>query len=431
MADTAAHLVDRVLPEAPVRQWVLSLPFRLRYRMAYDARLTSEILRVFVRRVFASLRRRARLRLAAPARLQCGAVTFVQRFGGALNLNVHFHTLVLDGVHDAEDGHRFRPLPPPSDGEVERVARGVAGGIARLLRRRGLEAEADPEESDPLRRDEPLLAALAAASVSGRIALGPRAGQRALRFGDHVEVDDLPAPAVRRCASVGGVSVHADVAVPARDRDRLERLCRYAARPPLAAERLSRLPDGRLLYRLRHRWRDGTTHVGFEPMELLERLAALVPPPRFHLVRYHGVLAPAARNRAAVVARGPGASPEPRPAHRGCRAQGEGGPARGSAEGSQTERLTGPQARPGDGSSDPGNRRPRPRNYTWAELMRRVFEIDVLECPACRGRMRILAAIHPPEATRAILECLGLPTRGPPVLPAAVPDASADPALEF
>jgi hypothetical protein len=240
MADTAAHLVDRVLPEAPVRQWVLSLPFRLRYRMAYDARLTSEILRLFVRRVFASMRRRARgrLRLRDPARLQCGAVTFVQRFEGALNLNVHFHTLVLDGVHDPGDGLRFRPLPPLSDGEVERVARAVAGGILRLLRRRGLDADADPEESDPLRRDEPLLAALAAASVSSRIALGPSAGQRTLRFGDHVDVDDLPAPARRRCASVGGISVHADVAVPARDRDRLERLCRYAARPPLAAERL-------------------------------------------------------------------------------------------------------------------------------------------------------------------------------------------------
>jgi hypothetical protein len=73
---------------------------------------------------------------------------------------------------------------------------------------------------------------------------------------------------------------------------------------------------------------------------------------------------------------------------------------------------------------------PRPRNYSWAELMRWVFEADVLECPACRGRMRILAAIHPPEATRAILECLGLPARAPPVAPAAVlSDQAAE--LEF
>ncbi len=60
-----------------------------------------------------------------------------------------------------------------------------------------------------------------------------------------------------------------------------------------------------------------------------------------------------------------------------------------------------------------------PRNYSWAELMRRVFEIDVLECPCCHGRMRVLAAIVTREAIRAILDCLDLPSRAPPVAPAA------------
>jgi uncharacterized protein (DUF983 family) len=84
MADTAAHLVDRVFPIVGVRQWVLSLPFDLRYRLAYDARLT-DVLNVFIRALFAVLRRRARhARGLHPA--QCGAVTFIQRFGDALNL---------------------------------------------------------------------------------------------------------------------------------------------------------------------------------------------------------------------------------------------------------------------------------------------------------------------------------------------------------
>ncbi len=394
MADTAAHLVDRVLPEAPVRQWVLSLPFSLRYRLAYDARLTSDVLRIFVRRVFASLRRRARLRWSIDDP-QCGAVTFVQRFGGALNLNVHFHSLVLDGIYDARDGMRFHPLSPPYDDEVERVTRSIARGIARLLERRGLALDADPEEVDPLARDAPLLAALYSASVRGRIATGPRAGQAVLRFGDRIDVEQFPASGGQRCANIGGVSLHANVAVPARDRMRLERLCRYAARPPLATERLSRLANGRLLYELKHRWRDGTTHIGFEPLELLEKLAALVPPPRFNLVRYHGVLAPAARHRARVVP--PGPAPKPGAAHTECEV-----------------------AHPHHGHPEPDEPRPdpRPRNYSWAELMRRVFEVDVLECPACQGPMRVLAAIHPPEATRAILECLGLPSRAPPVSPA-------------
>ena len=97
MAESAAHLVDRVLPEVPIRQWVLTLPYPLRYRCAYNARLTSEVLRAFLRALFAELRRRARQHweMRAP---QCGAVTFIQRFGSALNLNLHFHTLALDGV---------------------------------------------------------------------------------------------------------------------------------------------------------------------------------------------------------------------------------------------------------------------------------------------------------------------------------------------
>ena len=86
MADTAAWLVDRVIPEVPVRQWVLTVPFPLRFRMAYDAAFTSEMLRIFVRAVFASLRRRTRQYLKVP-KLECGAVTFIQRFGDALNLN--------------------------------------------------------------------------------------------------------------------------------------------------------------------------------------------------------------------------------------------------------------------------------------------------------------------------------------------------------
>jgi len=431
MADTAAaHLVERVLPQVPVRQWVLSLPFALRYRLAHDAALTSAVLELFVRAVFASLRRRAR-RQRGVVRGQGGAVTFVQRFGDALNLNVHFHSLVLDGFYAAgADGMpRFHPLPPPEDAEVSRVAADVARRLAGLLERHGLAAGADPTGADPLADRQPLLAELSAASVLGRVATGRRAGQRLLRLGDRIDADDLPALEETRCASANGVSVHANVAVPARDRRRLERLCRYVARPPVATERLSRLDDGRLLYRLKHRWRDGTTHVVFEPAELVEKLAALVPPPRVHLVRYHGVLAPCASTRDRVVPAEPtrkhreggprpeegvaSAAGEPKVADAGERPPGAlGSPSQPAADSSvtATERTL-----PSEESAS--DRRPatRPRRLVWAELLRRVFAVDVLACPRCGGRMRVLAAIHPPVATRAILACLALPARAPPL----------------
>jgi hypothetical protein len=85
MADTAAHLVDQVLQEVPIRQWVLSLPFALRYRLAYDSGLARDVLQIFIRTVFSSLRRRAK-KQSGIRKARCGGVTFVQRFGGALKL---------------------------------------------------------------------------------------------------------------------------------------------------------------------------------------------------------------------------------------------------------------------------------------------------------------------------------------------------------
>ena len=144
MAETAAHLVDHVLPEVPIRQWVLTLPYPLRYRCAYDAELTSDVLRAFTRSLFSELRRRARNTWGERAE-QCGAVTFIQRFGSALNLNVHFHTLALDGVYQYDLGQdkspRFLPLPPPEPGEVARVLSGAARRIQRVIEARHADDE--------------------------------------------------------------------------------------------------------------------------------------------------------------------------------------------------------------------------------------------------------------------------------------------------
>jgi hypothetical protein len=227
------------------------------------------------------------------------------------------------------------------------------------------------------------------------VATGPRAGLRITRVGDEVDPEDGALPSGSCCASVAGFSVHAGVRVPARDRLRLERLCRYAGRPPLATERLSLLPDGRLLYRLKRRRRDGTTHVIYEPLELMERLAALVHPPRFNITRYYGMFAPAANLRPRVI---PEAEASSSPRHAGCQ--------------------SGVEAPASDPGKTKKKRGCQPRNCPWATLMSRVLELDVLACPRCGGRMRIVAAINPPDAIRRILACLGLPTRAPPIAPA-------------
>jgi hypothetical protein len=104
-----------------------------------------------------------------------------------------------------------------------------------------------------------------------------------------------------RVAVVMGFDVHAGASIDGRDRPRVERLCRYLGRPPIAQDRLERLADGKVKYEMKKPWRDGTRFVIFEPDDLMARLCAMVPPPWFHMIRFHGVLAPNATLRKQVV----------------------------------------------------------------------------------------------------------------------------------
>ena len=103
------------------------------------------------------------------------------------------------------------------------------------------------------------------------------------------------------CANVNGFSLHAGVYCPSKDRKKLEQLCRYIARPAVAEERLRFLPNQDVLMKLKKPYADGTSHLVFPQIEFLEKLAALVPPPRAHLTRYYGALAPHAKIRSKVV----------------------------------------------------------------------------------------------------------------------------------
>jgi hypothetical protein len=116
-----------------------------------------------------------------------------------------------------------------------------------------------------------------------------------------------------RHAHIAGIDLHPNVAVPAGDRGRLDQLCRYLLRPAVAQDRLRLMGDDRILLTLKTAWADGTRHLIVEPIELLEKLAALTPRPRINLVLYQDVLAPHAGWRARVVAYGalPAAAPLP------------------------------------------------------------------------------------------------------------------------
>jgi hypothetical protein len=356
-----------------MRQWVLSLPRWARFLLARDPALITRTLQIALRCIFARQRFRARRLGVRDART--GAVTFVQRFGSALNLNVHFHCVIPDGVWTREEGvARFVELPSPTNDDVAEILRRIERRVRVLLKPRldALREHASPPDA---------LAASQAESVSALRGKPPDANQPKHLAAYHQ-----------------GFSLHAGVHLHANNREGLAHLCGYGARPPLTQERLSVLPDGKLAYRMKRRLGDGREVLVLEPRELLRRLATLVPPPRAHLVRYHGVFGPASKWRKEVV-------PEaPPPA---CTAA----------------------AKPQEVADPPPEikspRRPDSR-IPWSDLLLRVFRDDVLACP-CGGRRIVIAFIDERPVIERILGHLGLPTTGPPVAPARLADLDGDP----
>ena len=310
MAQTAVHLVECVIPWVPTRQWVVSVPIPLRYWMSSSRDLTAQV-HTIVRTAIAQYYVNQAVKHGAERhKVQPGSVSFVQRFGGSLNLNLHFHVVFLEGVYldrtEAGLKPHFVKAEPPSDADIAKVLQKISHRVIRKLRRLGyLEAEMEVAVAtgyDPLLDNEPELARTMAASVKQRIAFGERAGEKVRRIGSGFGYEgERPALTGPRCASVNGFSLHANTAIPAHRRDQLERLMRYTGRGAVSLERLTQDANGDLVYMFTRPWSDGTTGIKLSPLELLEKLAAIVPLPRAHLVRYAGCLAPHSKLRDAII----------------------------------------------------------------------------------------------------------------------------------
>ena len=302
MAESAALLVDEVLPEVPMRQWVLSFPFPLRFLLASRPAIMGKVLGIVYRTLATHLIHKAG---HTHTTARTGAVTLIQRFGGALNLNVHFHMLLLDGVYvDGRAGPVFHWVKAPTSAELTRLSHTIAHRVGRYLERQGLLVRDD--ESAYLALDAPdddPMDTLIGHSITYRIATGPRQGRKVLTLQSLPAIEE---PFTTRAGNVSGFSLHAGVAARANERDKLERLCRYITRPAVSEQRLSLTEHGQVRYTLKTPWRDGTTDVIFEPQDFIARLAALIPKPRINLTRFHGVFAPHSKHRALITPAGRG-----------------------------------------------------------------------------------------------------------------------------
>jgi hypothetical protein len=307
-AERSAHLVDRVIPIVPVRHWVLTFPFRVRYLLAWSHELLLEVLRVFADALLSFYRDQAEAKGIVG---KAGMITISQRFGGSGNLNPHGHVSALDGVFsERKDGSlQFHEASVPKQKDITVLCSIIRARVLDLFVKKDLLAADAEAGTDPFVEDEPLLAQLSGASASSVVAAGPRAGSPVLRL------RTLPAKVQTRkrehSAHIDGFDLHAGAALGPHDRKALEALLRYQLRPPFARNRLTLLDDGRIKLALRSPYDDGTSHIVLTKRDFVARLAALVPRPKKNLIIHYGCLAPNASRRADIVAFGRPGSPTP------------------------------------------------------------------------------------------------------------------------
>ncbi len=212
-------------------------------------------------------------------------------------MNPSAHMLFLDGIYiDSRHGTKpcFRRVKGPTSDELSSLTHTIAHRVGRYLERKGLlERDAGnaylTHEAVAVSDEDPS-SHLLGSSITYRIALGPQQGRKVMTLRTSPDCGDDQF--ATRVANVAGFSLHAGVATKANERAKLERLCRYITRPAVSTKRLSITRNGRVRYELKTPWRNGTTHVIFEPLDFISRLVSLVPKPRVNLTRFHGVFAP-------------------------------------------------------------------------------------------------------------------------------------------
>lgn len=392
MAETAANLVDYVIPKVGVRQWVVSFPFQIRYLLARESKTQSKCIEIVLRAITTFLKKKVK-KQGAKGILQTGTVTVIQRSGGSINLNPHLHILALDGAYDTDEAGNADDRPPRfhwirslTDDEVKVLVKTIGLRVVRYLKKQGhFEDEtgyiAEENSSD-------LMPSIQSASVQSKIALGDRKGQKVRRLGSLGQIIDIhPESSSPLCAQIEGFSLHAATYCAPWERHKLEKLARYLARPAVAEERLRILPSGEVGYKLKKEYSDGTSHLMFSPLEFMEKLAAIIPQPRFHMTRYHGCLGPNAKIRSLIV---------PKPEEKKKEPQ---SPAEVMIE------------------KSPEKTKNKQRRRTWAEMLARIFAID-MSCPNCQTELKPVAAIFDPQAIERILNHLGLPSKPPDIAPA-------------
>ena len=453
MTQIAMHQIEEIIPEVPIRQWVLTFPHYLRSYLAYKPKAMSDALDVFIQ----CLRKQYRMNCLPDSLFppdlyyseslaihtqyypnDIGVCTSIQRCNDALALYPHFHVLSTDGlftsttlnpkyekiqssisnlykINPSRQGEinspvEFIPYSCLSTEEVGEVLKQFRYRlIKRFIKRGYLRPMGDGEDQhfvlywgDEAPSDEVKhLLDCFSASLQFKKAFGWNAGEQ-LCF----DWDEEPELRIKSnlCVQLDGFGIHAATRIEASDREGVEHLCRYVHRPPLSTDRLKEMKDGRLYYQFKRPWKDGRKGIFFDGADLIERLVALIPTPYKNIVRYHGAFAPRSNLRDWIT--------------------------RGAQFWETVDRI--PTFLQQDQDTLPvvnvKKKKPLKKSHRkikrwrlWAELLKKVFAIDVLSCPHCGLRMQRISFIFDYVAIKSLLpfihegEWIGL-ARGSPLI---------------
>jgi len=333
MVETAAHLIDNVLPRIAFRQFVISFPMRIRHYLK-----THKILQAVLKIVVDDIRKTLIACSPTVPNPQIGAISFIQHFGNTLNYHPHFHLVVADGTFSGEEGLEFHEACLTQD-DIADTQESIQKRVFRYFCKRGF---FDKDEMEKMLSYENT-----------------------------------------------GFSLDAKVRIESWDKDGLERLIRYCARPPFKSENI-RVHNSLINYRLPKPSHDGRLFMTLDPLDFLERISHFIPYPRRHRRHYHGVLAPSSQLRKQI------------------------------ADNAQKRLEDASKAK-----TEVVEKTKKVSKH-WASLISRIYEVDPLTCSSCGKKIKIITFVTCAAEIRRILSGIGWPTVAPEFDPYAEPEPTYD-----
>lgn len=355
MVQTSAHIVDNVLPRVNYRQWVLAVPKRIRYFLYKEPHHAGKILRLFHTDIERLIREKC-INKAEDGRI--GAVSFIQRFGAFINVHVHYHSIVTDGIFTEDESGElnFQKAAEITDDDVNLLVEKVRKKVIKYMVRQNL-------------------------------------------------IDPIDAKDMLRWEHNGGFSIDCKVKIDKDSRLGLEKLLRYCSRPPLLLSRLHKDENGTIIYRLPDKEIYDQSFIPLKPLELIQKVAEIIPPPYVHRHVYYGVLAPNAKLRKRVVL-----------------TAGSDDAGSNVMNDSMNKMNTTPNTERNE-SKDNNEKTSATKKRAcslWAIMIARIFEVMPLICTRCGKPMKIISFLTEKDTIEHILNHIGEPsipphpTRSPP-----------------